>query len=131
MWTIAKNGWVWVALAALIGCSASSTSSSSSSSPSAPVESASASTAAVEIKLFQFNPASLTIAPGTTVTWTNQDDIHHTVNSGSPDKPGGPLDGTLPEKGSTYSYKFDQPGEYPYFCDYHNSMVGTIIVKQP
>jgi plastocyanin len=103
---------------------------SASSSATAPAQSAGA-VAPVVIRLFQYQPQTLTIAPGTTVVWTNEDEIHHTVTSGTPDKPGGPLNGVLETQGSTYSYRFDIPGVYPYFCDYHNSMMGTIIVKKP
>lgn len=101
------------------------------SSGGASSDASAASTQNVDIKLFRFKPQQLTVAPGTTVTWTNQDDINHTVTSGTADKPGTPLNGKLATKGSTYSYKFDTPGEYPYFCDFHNSMTGTVIVKQP
>jgi plastocyanin len=131
-----------LALAALgliliAGCSASLEFGGGSSSasappppPPAPVASSSV-TVNVDIKLFQYNPSAITISPGTTVVWNNDDDINHSVTSGTPDKPSGPLNGLLPVKGSTYSYRFDTPGDYPHYCTYHNSMVGTITVKQP
>jgi manganese oxidase len=117
------------------GCSANSStgggtsSSSSGASAAAAAPAPAANSASVQIKLFRYQPDTLTVAPGTTVVWTNQDDIAHTVTSGTPDKPGGPLDGNLDGQGTTYSYKFDTAGEYPYYCTHHNSMVGTIIVK--
>jgi plastocyanin len=83
----------------------------------------------VEISVFSYKPSELTVSVGTTVVWTNQDDITHTVSSGTSDHPGGPLSGTLPGKGATYSFKFDTAGEYPYFCNVHPSMVGKVIVK--
>jgi plastocyanin len=117
---------------AMTGCSASLDIGGSTSTSSPPPPPASSSvTVNVEIKLFKFIPDTLVVAPGTTVVWTNHDDIAHTVTSGTPDHVGGILAGKLDAQGSTYSYRFDTPGEYPYFCEYHTSMVGKVIVNQP
>jgi plastocyanin len=119
-----------VGLAILAGCHADSSSGSSPQSSSAVAAAAPAgATANVVIDTFQFQPKELNVAVGTTVTWTNHDDIRHTVTSGSADKPGGPLAGDLPEKGASYSYTFTTPGEYPYYCTVHTSMIGSVIVK--
>lgn len=84
---------------------------------------------AVEIKTFQFGPNALEVPVGATVTWTNADDIEHTVTSGAPGKTTNVFDDTLTGKGKTFSFKFDKAGEYAYFCLRHNSMVGKIVVK--
>jgi len=77
----------------------------------------------VSIGWMVFLPASLTVAPGTTVTWTNWDDSNHGVKF--PDQGSGRLD-----KGKTWSRTFTTPGQYDYVCQFHGSrMKGTIIVK--
>lgn len=81
--------------------------------------------AAVTIKDFAFTLNELTIQPGTTVTWTNDDTVTHTVFV---------VDG--PEKfdsrdiltGAQFSFRFTQPGTYVYYCGYHDIMMGTITV---
>lgn len=84
--------------------------------------------AAVTVKTFQFSPSPLEIEPGTEVTWANEDDIGHTVTSGTPDDPRGDFDGFLGGAGATYSFTFADPGRHPYFCSIHPSMVGEIRV---
>jgi len=116
-----------ICLGALGGCTSDSGPASSSSGSSSPAVAAGPARS-IEISTFSFQPDSLTVSAGTTVTWTNHDDIRHTVTSGTPDKPGTPLNGTLDGKGTTFSYKFDAAGEYPYFCDVHHGMTGKVIV---
>ncbi len=78
---------------------------------------------AITIKNFAFNPQSVTIKPGTTVTWTNEDSAPHTVTSDS-----GIFDsGQLPNGGS-FSYTFNQNGRFDYHCSIHPYMKGSIIV---
>lgn len=81
---------------------------------------------AVAIDNFAFAPAILTIAPGTTVTWTNKDEEPHTVTSAD-----GAQTFTSPalDTDDKFSFTFDRPGTYRYFCAIHPHMVGTIIVK--
>jgi plastocyanin len=129
-------GFTAIALIALAGCKSggNDSSSSSSSSDSAAADAAHASAPApspnaVHIKTFQFVPKELTVPVGSTVTWTNDDDIAHTVTSGTPESPSGTLNGTLDDKGKTYSATFPTAGDFPYFCDHHHSMVGVIHVK--
>lgn len=71
----------------------------------------------------------LEVAVGTTVTWTNTDQILHTVTTGTPDAPDGRIDGQMPEAGSTFSFTFTEPGTYAYFCSRHTFMTGTIVVR--
>jgi plastocyanin len=83
----------------------------------------------VAIQTFQFRPTPSEVEAGTRITWNNQDDILHTVTSGTPDNRdnrfGAPLDG----KGTSYSFTFTQGGAYPYFCERHQSMRGEILVR--
>jgi plastocyanin len=81
---------------------------------------------AVEVKIdnFSFGPAALTVAVGTTVTWTNRDDIPHTVVSEDKSFKSKVLD--TDEK---FSYTFSKPGIYPYFCSLHPKMTGKVVVQ--
>lgn len=82
----------------------------------------------VDIQDFAFQPASLTIAAGTTVTWTNQDDAQHDI---TPDEEGaGFARSQLLSKGESYSFTFDTPGTYTYHCTPHPNMTGTITVTE-
>lgn len=81
---------------------------------------------AAEVKLdnFSFGPADLTVTAGTTVTWTNKDEVPHTVVSDDKLFKSSPID--TDEK---YAHKFETPGTYKYFCSLHPKMTGTIVVK--
>lgn len=77
-----------------------------------------------------FGAASLTITPGTKVTWVNDDTAAHTITSGTPtDGPDGTFDSSLLPAGKSYSFTFDDEGTFAYFCQVHPWMTGTIIVK--
>ncbi len=86
---------------------------------------AEASPTAVTIDNFTFTPASLTVKAGTTVTWTNKDDIPHGIgatNNAFKKSPALDTD-------DSYSFTFTTPGTYQYFCYLHPKMVGTIVVQ--
>ena len=83
-----------------------------------------ASTAEVKIDNFSFGPTAITVAVGTTVTWTNRDDIPHTVVSNDKVFKSKVLD--TDEK---FSFTFTKPGEYPYFCSIHPKMTGKVVVQ--
>lgn len=85
--------------------------------------------ASAEIRVFQFQPGALEVRAGTRVTWTNQDDITHTVTSGAPGSPDGGFDVRLAGKGASGSATFSDPGVYPYFCTRHQSMRGEVVVR--
>ncbi len=85
--------------------------------------------AAVTIKTFEFQPVPLAVKAGTRVTWTNTDDIEHTVTSGTPESRDGRFNSPLDGKGATFTFTFTQAGTYPYFCDRHNHMRGEIRVN--
>ena len=80
----------------------------------------------VEVKVdnFSFSPQTITVAPGTTVIWTNRDDIPHTVVSDDKVFKSKVLD--TDEK---FSFTFDKAGNFPYFCSIHPKMTGKVIVQ--
>jgi amicyanin len=80
---------------------------------------------AVAITDFKFNPATLTVPVGSTVTWTNQDEEPHTIaaKDGSFHSPGMDTHGT-------YSFTFTTPGSYDYICSIHPFMTGTVVVTK-
>jgi amicyanin len=80
---------------------------------------------AVNIADFKFNPATLTVAAGTSVTWTNQDEEPHTIaaKDGSFHSPGMDAHGS-------YSFTFTTPGTYDYICSIHPFMTGTVVVTK-
>jgi plastocyanin len=82
--------------------------------------------AAVSIDNFVFSPATLTVAVGTTVTWTNRDDVPHTVTSD--EKQNKPFASKALDTDETFSFQFTKPGTYAYFCAVHSQMVGKVIV---
>lgn len=105
----------------------------------APVATTTQRSATVQISSFRFQPAELTVAAGTTVTWTNDDAILHTVTTGTSVKkddfgnydiaPDGRVNGTLSDKGQTFSFTFTTPGDYAYFCSRHNNMTARVVVR--
>lgn len=83
----------------------------------------------VDIRVFRFTPGQLVIDAGATVTWTNHDDITHTVTSGAPDAPDGRFRERLEGKGRATTVVFEERGVFPYFCERHPSMRGEIRVN--
>jgi len=83
----------------------------------------------VTIKTFQFRPSPIEVKAGARVTWTNTDDITHTVTSGTPESRDGQFKSPLSGKGATFSFTFVKAGTFTYFCDRHQSMRGEIRVK--
>jgi len=79
----------------------------------------------VGLEDFAFAPANIVVDAGTTVTWTNYDDVGHTVTSDDGDE----LDSSLFGRGETYSHTFDTPGEYAYHCSPHRNMKGLVTVR--
>ena len=83
----------------------------------------------VTIQVFQFRPTPIEVRAGTHVTWINQDDILHTVTSGTPESRDYRFEAPLNGKGASSTVTFTQAGLYPYFCDRHESMRGEIRVR--
>ena len=75
-------------------------------------------------------PAIITIETGGTVSWHNQDEMPHTVTSGTPLDLSGLFDSGLVEAGDTFSHRFDSIGVFHYFCFDHPWMTGTVVVGQ-
>jgi len=76
-----------------------------------------------------FQPAQITVPAGTTVTWINQDSTSHTVTAGTRGNPSGLFDSGEVASGGTFSFTFDTPGTYDYFCSVHNGMDGQVVVQ--
>jgi amicyanin len=79
---------------------------------------------AIEIDNFKFGVVSLEVAVGATVTWTNRDDVPHTVVSSTKLFKSPPLD-----TGEAFSYTFKEAGTFEYYCSMHPRMTGKIVVK--
>jgi plastocyanin len=96
-------------------------------SPSTSGAGAAVATKSVTIKNFAFRPASITVKVGSTVTWTNGDQVSHDVTS---QRSGRPLRSGTMNKGRTYKYTFTKTGRYAYLCTIHPSMTGTVVVTR-
>ena len=85
---------------------------------------------AVSMQNEAFNPKDTTVPMGTTVTWTNNDNITHTVVSGVPGSPDGLFNSGNLSKNQTFSYTFNTKGTFKYYCSVHPSiMTGTVTVQ--
>jgi len=117
----------------IAGCTSSSSpspspvTSTTTSGPSpSPVTSTTTSVAnqySIAIQNYAFNPSTLTIPKGVTVTWKNYDPVQHTVTSNS-----GIFSSPLLSTGDTYTYQFNNTGSFSYHCSIHTYMTGTIVV---
>ncbi|MCH7668997.1 MAG: multicopper oxidase domain-containing protein [Acidobacteria bacterium] len=81
-----------------------------------------------------YNPLHVTVKVGTTIRWTNDDAIPHTVTSGTSDGSTGSSDGRFDSGflnlGDTFSHTFTDVGEFSYFCLPHPWMIGTVTVTE-
>jgi plastocyanin len=82
-------------------------------------------TSTVTIDNFSFAPQTLTVKAGTTVTWTNRDDIPHGIGSAN----NAFKRSTALDTDDSFSFTFTTPGTYQYFCYIHPHMVGSIVVE--
>jgi len=85
-----------------------------------------ASTTEVKIDNFSFGPTTVTVPVGTTVTWTNRDDIPHTVVSSDDPKA---FKSKVLDTDEKFSFTFTKAGTYPYFCSVHPKMTAKVIVQ--
>lgn len=85
--------------------------------------------ATVTIKDFHFDPETVTIKAGETVTWVNEDRRNHMVMSGAPPVMTDLFMSPSLAKGDSWSYTFEEPGEYPYHS-MTGSFIGSVIVEQ-
>ena len=114
MTTIVRNIWVAIALAAAVLAPAAIF-------PTAFVRAAETE---VNIDQFTFLPQRITVKAGTTVTWSNEDDVPHTVASSSKVFKSKALD-----TADKFSFTFTTPGTYEYFCSLHPHMTGAVVVE--
>ncbi|MES2270181.1 MAG: cupredoxin family copper-binding protein [Pseudomonadota bacterium] len=110
----------WLTLAFAVSLAVAICHPANATSPAAVV----ASVQVVQIKNFAFVPAIVTVAPGTTVTWTNVDEDPHSVVANDKGFRSSALDTQ-----DRYSFTFTKAGDYAYFCSLHPHMTGKIIVK--
>jgi plastocyanin len=81
----------------------------------------------ISIDNFKYVPDTLTVPAGTKVTWTNHDDMPHTVTSTGKPKT---LDSEALDTDAQFSHVFAEPGTYDYLCTVHPKMAGQVIVEK-
>lgn len=101
----------------------------SNATPATASSPAAAGATAISVKTFKFDPTPLKVKAGTKVSWTNNDEILHTVTSGAPGMEDGKFNGEMESQGKTFSFTFATPGTYTYFCSRHNGMRGEVDVS--
>ena len=82
----------------------------------------------VTIVDFAFDPSTIEVDAGSTVTWTNEDGVTHTVTAGAPGSTEETFDESL-DGGATAEVTFDEAGTFPYFCAIHTDMTGEVVVS--
>lgn len=84
-------------------------------------------TGGIEVKIdnFRFEPMTITVPTGATVTWTNNDDVPHTIVSDDKTT----FKSKALDTGEHFSYLFSKPGKYPYFCSVHPKMMAEVVVQ--
>lgn len=110
----------------LLACGGSSSNGTPDQSGDSPAMEAA--TDSVEVAGFQFAPQTIRVVQGTTVTWSNADQILHTVTAGDPDAPTGAFDGQMQGANSSFHHQFSEVGSFVYFCARHTFMTGTVLV---
>lgn len=88
-----------------------------------PTSAPAAAGAKVTIAGFAFSPSTLEVKVGATVTWTNNDNMTHTVVADD-----GSFKSDALDQGASFSFTFDKAGSYAYHCGIHSSMKATITV---
>ena len=101
----------------LFACSSNPTATTGPTTPTAQDE-------AVQMAELAFTPTSVIVTPGSTVTWTNNDSVPHTVSFGD----GGPQSSEIIDPGGTFEATFPETGSYAYVCTLHPEMVGVVEV---
>lgn len=76
----------------------------------------------VAIQNFAFNPSTITVDAGTTVTWTNEDSAPHRIKSDT-------FNSANLNRGDSFQHTFNTPGTYDYICGIHPSMKGKVVVR--
>ncbi len=78
----------------------------------------------VFIEGMAFNPSTITVTAGTTITWTNKDPVNHTVTSTT-----NLFDSGSKSTNGVFSHTFPTAGIFPYYCTIHPYMTATVIVN--
>ncbi|MFI5225180.1 MAG: cupredoxin domain-containing protein [Candidatus Limnocylindrales bacterium] len=108
---------------AVVALAVGACSSSSSAPPPAAPAGAGGGSGAVTIADFAFSPSTITIAAGSTVTWTNNDTTAHTVTLDD-----GSATSDDIAAGSTFQHTFTTAGTFTYHCKIHPTMTATVVV---
>jgi plastocyanin len=90
-----------------------------------PTDKAATTPAAIKIDNFSFGPATITVPAGSTVTWTNQDDVPHVVSSDDNKL----FKSKALDTDDRFSFTFTKPGTYNYYCASHPKMTAKIVVQ--
>jgi plastocyanin len=114
VWVASFTAAVVIAIVLLVAGSPSVTASDQTSTT----------TAEVKIDNFVFGPQTITVPVGSTVTWTNKDDIPHTTVSTD-----GVFKSKVMDTDEKFSFKFTKAGTYSYFCSVHPKMTGKVVVQ--
>ena len=84
----------------------------------------------VSVQASTFNPSTVSVRPGGTVTWTNAGPVQHTITPTNAGQTGAWPSRTLPaQQGATFSHTFTTAGTFNYFCTIHSGMTGTVRVE--
>jgi plastocyanin len=78
----------------------------------------------IKIDNFSFGPGTLTVAVGSTVTWTNRDEMPHTAVSTD-----GIFKSKVMDTDEKFTYTFERSGTFTYFCSIHPKMTGKVVVQ--
>jgi plastocyanin len=116
MWILGMTGTLAVGFILMVGTQRSQAAAPEDKAPKG-----------IEVKIdnFSFGPMTMTVAAGTTVTWTNNDDVPHTVVSDDKTT----FKSRALDTGEHFSYTFTKPGKYPYFCSVHPKMTAEVVVQ--
>lgn len=104
------------------GNNQSGTTTNTPSASTKPQQPAVANATAINIQNFAFNPGTLTVKKGATVTWTNNDSAPHQIKSAT-------FNSSQLSNGQSFSFTFNETGTFDYSCAIHPSMLGKIIVE--
>jgi plastocyanin len=109
------------------GGSASTTTTEQTDTGAAPPAGGGGGTETVDMKDIKFVPENVTVPAGTTITWTNSDEVPHTVTKEG--GPGGDFDSGNIEPGDTFELTADVPGKTDYVCTIHPGQAGSFTVE--
>ena len=112
-----------IAVLLIVGTVGRDTSTTIPGLASSPIDTAEGSQ--ITIQDFAFQPTNATISIGETVTWSNTDNVEHSIIDSGIAFQADPFD-----SGESFRHTYDKAGEYSYFCGIHGSMTGTVIVTE-